>query len=102
VAGAGAFFAIEQDPVAGLATDAAMAIPSFGEAPWTHDCTSGVTSIVTKLPDAVTGTLSANGEAMLGGGLNVTPVSLQALVTCEKSKPPPTSTLFTKTVSVAF
>ena len=88
--------------VDGLATDAAMAIPSFGEVPWTHDCTSGVMSIVRKLPDAMTGTLSANGVAWPGRVLNVTPVSAQAVLTCEKSKPPPTSTLFTKTVSVAL
>src|ERR1017187_1369195 len=61
-----------------------------------------VMSTVTYSPETLTGTFVAKAANVLGRVANVTALSDQAVLTSEKSSPPATSTLFTKTVSVAF
>jgi hypothetical protein len=80
--------------VAGEAAAAEICTPKFGATPVTQSRTSCVTSTVTYSLAVAVGTFSRNGERKVGRVLNVTPVSVHALVTCAISTPPGLDTVF--------
>ena len=78
--------------VLGWAAALVISSPEFCAGVDTHCCTSVVTSMKTKVLGVVIGTLMANGAAVVGRVLYVTPFSVQGLVTSRRSIPPAADT----------